>query len=157
MSKINYIPEKCEHCGQSTTYIYALDRGTVSILKAFARFIGKKGINVAHVHKELLAEGYLTANQRSNIARPRAHGLVAKARGEKMKGNYVLTRKGAAFLRGEPVPKYAIMSKVEGHQIGYFEAEKYTTTIHDFNSSDDYWEGINYDIVEGDVIVPQRA
>lgn len=154
MSKIEYKPEMCECCGQSKTYLLAVDSGTVKIVKAVARAIGKKRINVVHAHKELLAEGYLTANERSNIARPRAHGLIAKVRGEGMKGNYCLTTKGAEFLKGKRrIPKYAILSKEEGHQIGYFEPEKHTVGINDFNGkSGEYWEGINYSIEEGRVV-----
>ena len=97
---------------------------------------------------------WLTSNQVGNLTRPRSHGLIAKVRGEP--GNYLLTSKGAAFLRGTPIPKFAIMSKAERHQIGYFEAEKYQVTINDFNSKDDYWEGINYDIEEGRIIHPSE-
>lgn len=153
MSKINYTPEKCECCGQSKTYILAVDKGTTDIVKAFARFIGKKGINVAHVAKELLAAGYLTANQRSNVARPRAHGLIARVKGENMKGNYCLTSKGAAFLRGEKILKHAIMDKVTKHQIGYFGTE--TVSVKEFDGKGEYWEGIGYDIQEGRVVPAQ--
>lgn len=152
MSKPRYIAEKCDHCGQTTTYLLGIDRGTAHIVQQLARAIDKKGINVIHVHKELLAQGYLTANQRSNIARPRAHGLIAKVTGDTMRGNYALTRKGADFLRGVRVSKYAIMSKSDGMQIGYFEAEKYTVTLKELMRGGEYWEGINYHIEEGRVV-----
>lgn len=148
-AKLNYTPQKCECCEQTTTYLLAVDHGTIDILKGFARCIGAKKINMAHIAKEVLADGYITVNQRGNVSRPRAHGLIAKVRGEL--GNYLLTTKGAQFLKGNMrIPKYAIMNKVTGHQVGYFEPEKYTVGVHDFKG--EYWEGINYEIQEGRII-----
>src|SRR4030042_647169 len=149
MSKIEYKPEECEHCGQTTTYLLGLDHGTADIVRAIAIKIGEKGINIVHPRKEM--EGTtLSSNQVGNLSRARFHGLIASVKGEK--GNYLLTRKGAAFLRGESVPRYAIISKSEGHQIGYFtNGEKFMVTIKDLLNEGEYWEGINYDIVEGEV------
>ena len=80
-----------------------------------ARYIRTKGINVVHPRKEM--EGHsLSSNDVGNLSRARFHGLIAKVKGEK--GNYLLTTKGAKFLRGEAVPKYAIISIVTGKQIG---------------------------------------
>lgn len=148
MSKIKYEPEKCECCGQTTTYILAIDRGTVEIVKKIALFIGNKGINAVHPRKELEGKG-LSSNQVGNLSRPRFHGLIAKVKGNA--GNYLLTRKGAKFLRGEPIPKFAIISKAEGKQIGYFDPENEVCNVDEFFGGE-YWEGINYDIVEGNVI-----
>lgn len=147
--KIKYVPEVCECCQQSTTYLLAIDKGTVEIVKAIARFIGTKGINAVHPRKEM--EGtLLTSNQVGNLSRPRFHGLIASLEGES--GNYVLTTKGSDFLRGKVIPKYAIISKSEGRQIGYFEPEKHRVSIHNFNNLGQYWEGINYEITEGRVL-----
>lgn len=144
-----YEPEKCECCGQTTTYLLGLDRGTTEIVKQIARFIGKKGINRVHPRKEIEGHG-LSSNAVGNLSRPRFHGLIARVDGEA--GNYLLTRKGAKFLRGEPVQRYAIISKAEGKQIGYFDPENNQVTIQELQRSGDYWEGINYDITEGYVI-----
>lgn len=147
--KIEYKPEKCECCGQTTTYVLALDRGTTEIVKAIARFIGKKGINRVHPRKEIEGHG-LSSNAVGNLSRPRFHGLIARVEGEP--GNYLLTRKGAKFLRGEAVPRYAIISKAEGKQIGYYMPEEEMINIKRLQKEKDYWEGINYDITEGHVI-----
>ena len=151
---IHYDPEICQACGQSTTYLLLIDRGTVKIMKEIARFIGRKGINVVHPRKEMEGE-YLTSNDVGNLSRPRFHGLIARVR--EHKGNYCLTKKGAKFLRGESVPKCAIISKSEGHNIGYYEPTLLFCTIDDFRNEDEYWEGINYDIVEGIIVrdIPQ--
>ena len=150
MRKIEYTPEKCECCGQSMTYILAIDRGTINIIKKIAQFIGKKGINVVHPRKEM--EGtWLTSNDVGNLSRARSHGLIARIKGKA--GNYCLTRKGATFLRGEEIPRYAIISKIEHCQIGYFEPEKDRVDVNSFRLIDEpYWQGIGYDVDEGRVI-----
>jgi len=148
MKKIDFEPDVCPCCTQTTTYLLPIDKGSAVILKKIARAIEKKGINCIHLAKEKV----LNHSELCNIIRPRFHGLVAHVRGEGMQGNFLLTRKGAKFLRGERIPKYAIVSKAEGHQIGYFEAEKYTVSIDDITPKGEYWEGINYEISEGNVI-----
>lgn len=153
MTMNNHKPTICNECGQTTTYLIAIDRGTVDIVRQIAMFIGKKGINAVHPRKEM--EGsYLTSNQVGNLSRPRLHGLIAKVRGES--GNYCLTKKGAEFLNGEIVPKIAIVQKAnrneERRTIGYLDGEENTCVIGDFNKGE-YWQGIGYVIKEGEVIV----
>ena len=150
-SSIKFQADICPACKQTCTYILGLDHGSVDILKQVARFIGKKGINAVHPRKEM--EGvWLTSNQVGNLSRLRFHGLIAAVRGNR--GNYLLTRKGADFLRGTSIPRYAIISKAEKHQIGYFAPESITCVINDFRGdlSEPYWEGINYTIEEGRII-----
>ena len=150
--KAKYKEEKCDCCGQTTTYIIGIDKGTVDILKGVAKAIGRKGINCVHVNRELVVDGDLTPIQMTNMSRPRSHGLIAKVKGEMKKGNYLLTRKGSQFLKGGRVPKYAVMSKVTGHQIGYHEPNKHNVIISDFKGKGEYWEGVNYTIERGEVV-----
>lgn len=157
--KIKFEPHICEACNQTTEYILPIDRGTVDILRAISVAIGRKGINAIHPRKEIEREksdienGFLNSNQVGNLSRPRFHGLIASLDGAA--GNYCLTRKGAKFLRGEPVPRYAIISKSEGHQKGYFHPDELVCTINDFKNPDEYWEAINYEIEDGRVIKTQ--
>lgn len=147
--KLGYVPDICPACKQSCTYLLGIDRGTVDILKAIARFISEKGINIVHPRKEM--EGvYLTSNQVGNLSRARFHGLIAHVKGNK--GNYLLTKKGGAFLHNDEIPRYAIISKAESCQVGYFAPETLTCRIGDYNEPGEYWEGIDYDIEEGTVI-----
>lgn len=159
----NYVPEKCECCGQTKTYLLGVDRGTVDILKSIATAIGRKGINIIHPRKEMevaarskldyremVREGLLTSNHINNLSRPRAHGLIAKVKDNP--GNYCLTTKGAQFLRGREIPRFAICSKAEGHQVGYYEELEYRVQLKDFAPDEEYWEGINYDVVEGRIV-----
>lgn len=152
---VSYQPEVCQACNQSCTYLLGLDEGTTDIVKAIARFIGQKGINAVHPRKEM--EGtLLTSNQVGNLSRTRFHGLIAAIEGEK--GNYLLTRKGVNFLKGARIPRYAIISKVEKRQVGYFEEESLTCVISDFQGSDEpYWMGCNFEIVEGRIITQVLA
>lgn len=149
MPEINYNPPVCDSCHQSLTYLLPVDRGTFEIVKAIAVFIGQKGINRVHPRKEMEGE-YLTSNQVGNLSRARFHGLIARVRDEK--GNYLLTRKGAQFLRGEAIPKYAIISKVDHKNAGYFEEQKLTVTVRDLIGKEERWEGINFTIEEGRVV-----
>lgn len=150
---IDFKPDVCECCQLTKNYLIGIDKGSIEIVKAISRAIGDKGINLVHANKELIEKKYLTPLQRGNMSRPRAHGLIAMAHGEGMKGNYLLTSKGAKFLRGEiRIPKYAIMNKVTSHQDGYFESERYTVGVNDFMKGDEYWEGIGYNIEQGRVV-----
>jgi hypothetical protein len=159
-----YQPEVCPHCGQTTTYLLPVDRGTVDILRAIAVAIYRKGINVIHPRKEMenklvagvsykdmIKEGMLTSNDVGNLSRPRFHGLIAHVKGNP--GNYCLTTKGAWFLKGRSIPRFAIISKSEHCQVGYYMAEEQTITIKDLVYEDEaYWQGINFDIVEGRIV-----
>ncbi len=147
MKHIEYKPEECGECHQTTTYLLGIDRGTTEIMKEISRFIGRKGINVVHPRNEM--EGvYLSSNQVGNLSRARMHGLLAAIEGNP--GNYCITRKGGAFLKGIEVHKYVIRSKVEDRSIGYFGDEM--VTIHDFSNADERWEGCGYSIEAGRIV-----
>jgi len=148
-----YKSEACKCCGQSKTYAIAIDQGTVEILKQIAKFIGTKGINCVHPRKEM--EGtYFSSNQVGNLSRPRLHGLIAHVRDNP--GNYLLTTKGAQFLKGREIPRVAIVLKAteksEVSNIGYFDAENDVCTVQDFQGNGGYWEGVGYSISEGRIV-----
>lgn len=157
-----YVSEKCNCCGQTLTYLLPIDKGTADIIRAFSIVIRRKGINMVHPWKEMLvetkkwsrermlSEGVLTASHLTNLSKGRAHGLIAKAEEPK---NWVLTTKGAQFLKGSRIPKYAILSKVTKHQEGYWRQDELTVSVQDFIDDDEYWEGINYSIIGGRVVM----
>jgi hypothetical protein len=158
-----YQPAICPHCHQSLTYLLPIDLGTVEIVRAIAVAIYRKNINAIHPRKEMecrlapgadfrdmIKEGMLTSNMVGNLSRPRFHGLIAKIKDNP--GNYCLTTKGARFLRGLGVPRLAVISKEERRQVGYYLPDEHMVTIHDFVADDPFWEGINFDIVEGQII-----
>lgn len=136
-----YQEEVCTHCNQTITYMLRLDKGSAKIMKAMIEGVSKKGKNLIHPAKELDLDLY--GDEKwflSNLSRPRFHGLIAYADEEKLKGYYVITRKGGKFLRGEPVPRYAIINKSTGHQQGYWHPEE-TVTIKELLSEEIMWDG----------------
>ncbi len=153
-----YKPDVCPHCGQAETYIIGLDQGSVDILRALYFAVIRKGLNNVHLRNEcetgrvgldyetMIHEGMMTSNMVGNASRPRFHGLIAHVDGEP--GHYCLTNKGMKFLRGEPVPRHAIISKVEGHNIGYWHPED-TVRITDFKGQGVYW---GWDVVGGAIV-----
>lgn len=142
----------CEHCKQSTTYRLGLDKGSAEIMVTLIEAISKKGINEVHPSRELDLSGkkkwFLT-----NLSRPRFHGLIAFVKNKK--GYYLITRKGADFLRNVAVPKYAVRSKVTGHLEGYWEPEACTVTMRQLRKSEQMWEGDIGRMV--DVIYPTES
>lgn len=164
MKKISYIPESCDSCHQSMTYILPVDLGTAEIVRAIASAIRRKGVNEVHPRREMetipqkglssaqmIQEGLLSSNQVGNLSRPRFHGLIAAIEGRS--GYYCLTRKGAQFLRGADIPRYAIISKVRGHQVGYWHEHEERITIRQLLKADaPRWEMIDFDIVNGQVV-----
>lgn len=132
------------------------------IMVSFALAIQKKGINVIHPRKEIevgvsfgtqnaMDIGKMTSNQVGNLSHPRFHGLIARVES----GNYCLTRKGARFLKGEPIQKYAIVSKITGHQEGYwakFGDDRDLVTIKQLLKDDEYFGDVTFDIQHGRVI-----
>lgn len=171
-NKYNFKPLVCECCGQAKTYALPIDWGTRVIVEAVARKIRLKKINTVHPTKEMevparewtyrraITEGVLTSTQIGNLTRARVHGLLAK--NEKEPGNWVLTTKGAKFLKGERIPKIAEILKTQtvngkpSHKMRYYEPEKYTTTIHEIQKPEvdaPVWEAIDFEIVEGRVVL----
>lgn len=173
MNQYDYEPATCECCGQTTEYMVTLSRGAATIVKAIAAAIDKKGVNVIHPTKEMevpkdqwtyqraVSEGVLTASQIGNLTRPRIHGLIAKYKDEA--GNWVLTRKGGDFLRGEAVPRLAVVAKGTGdrrsHKKRYHLPDKYKCTIHELTKGDQpQWEAIGFKIQNGRIVdIPTAA
>ena len=144
-----YKPEVCPHCAQSTTYLLGLDKGSVEILLDILKFISAKGINELHPKKET---DWATNKEKTwfltNLSRPRFHGLIAYMKNKK--GYYCLTKKAGQFLRGKPIPQFAIISKATGHQIGYWKEFEHQITLRQVLRSDElpYWEGSEQRMIE---------
>lgn len=126
-----FIPEVCQHCGMTTTYRVGLDKCAALIVLDILKRVSEKGINQVHPARELKwgeqkeTQWYLT-----NLSVPRFHGLIAYV-GKEKNGFYCLTRKAGKFLRGQLVPRYAIVSKSDGQQIGYWNSEKHQVTMRE--------------------------
>lgn len=165
--------EPCPNCGQNTVYLIALDRGTAIIVKALSTAIGKKGINIIHPTKEMeipgkswtidraIYNGELTSTQIGNFTRARVHGLIARV--DDHPGNWCLTTKGSQFLKGESVPKFAIIKKTKhddrSHKFDYFEKETLRTTFRELVKQEEFWTPIDFEIREGRIVkdIPKVA
>jgi hypothetical protein len=135
-----YKPETCNQCGQSTTYLLSLDRGSIDLVLDILRAISNKGINEIHPAREMNIAPEKKW-QLTNLSRPRFHGLIAYVRDKK--GYYCLTKKAGKFFRGAPISRFAIISKAQGHQIGYWEPEIHQITLQEALKSDEipWWSG----------------
>lgn len=117
-----YEPEQCQHCGQTTTYEVALDRGTALIVLAVYNAVKRLGKNDVHLRDDMevpddtfpgysgmVNAGFMTSKMVHNVPRARYHGLVAYV--EKGSNRFLITPKGRDFLMGAEVPRVAIIDK----------------------------------------------
>lgn len=129
-TKLSFEADVCDTCTQTTNYITQVDKGIALIVKAIGVAVKRKGINIIHPPKEMLAEtgvsaiaaaakGQLTHSMSHNLSRARNLGLIDKVPGES--GNWKLTWKGIAFLKGEPVPKHVIIDKRTAEAVCFYE------------------------------------
>ncbi len=160
---------RCQCCGQTTQYIVRIDRGAVDILKAMARKIHMKGVNAVNPRKEMevgsrekinykdmVTMGMMTSIHVGNLSKARFHGLIARIES----GQYCITDKGFAFLKGEKVPKFAVVDKTTSSNIGYWGflvagKNNYWCSIDDFKPDMEYWEGIKYNVINGTVVTDE--
>lgn len=137
-----YKPEVCTCCGQTTDYAMRLDRGTAMIVLAIYNAVRAKGKNVVHLtdemecgkkdfpnYIEMVQAGRMTSNMTDNVLKAKYYGLVAQVEGGG-RGEYLITPRGAKFLRGEPVPLIAIIDKKTHTKKSYWYAEEATTTFN---------------------------
>lgn len=152
MSTEKFIPKVCECCKRTDTYLLSLDHGSAVVVRAIYLAVRAKGVNMVHPRKEIESSdedeirnsngAKLSSNEVGNLSRPRFHGLIAKVKGHR--GYYCITRKGGLFLNNHPVPRRAIISKVEGRQVGYHpDAFSDTVRMSDLLVMDPYWIGPN--------------
>lgn len=140
-----YQPTTCPHCGQTTTYSSSINKGLVYTLVALLAAVkskanrGEAKPNDIHLRNEIeisneeakkaggiqfvAYQGRMTHSMIDNIRHLRGHGLVAFS-GDKGAGRFLVTKKGANFLRGKyPIKKTAILSTVDGNTAGYYDAD----------------------------------
>lgn len=152
MQKKKFTPEICERCGQSTEYVISLDKGTAHIILAIAAGIRRKGENKIHLLNEMgvkgpqsagypdyetmVYDGKMTFRMTANVPRARIHGLVAFVK--EGSGEYLLTAKGAKFLRGYPVQRTAIIDKRTHANKGY-RVEDGTVSLRELLAEESHW------------------
>lgn len=152
MKRVTFVPHVCETCGQTRDYEARLDAGTCHIVIAIANAVRRLKRNKVHLmqeamamtrefdggFKQMIAAGYLTPIMIHNAFKARYHGLIARC-GEVGDGEYLITRKGADFLRGKPISYSVIVTKVTHTNAGYVD-ENDKVTIKQLLKEAPWWD-----------------
>ncbi len=142
-------PHVCGECHQTTEYDVALSRGAATLAIAFYNAIRRENRNIVHFGNDMvrdpkdfnnfrdMVEGGWCTHKMSEafVTVLHRHGIIA-SRGN---GEWVLTPKGAAFLRNEEVWKVCIADKTTGHQSGYWEPSGLTKITTLLNTKEAWW------------------
>lgn len=157
-----YQEHHCSECNQTTDYASKLNKGMATFLLTFARAVTIKGENRIRLTEIMVdpktpewasatkraAEGKITQPQYNNFSHLCRHGFIVIVE----TGVFVLTKKGAAFLRGKPVEKAAIVDKRTHSNVGYVADADGSVLMTDIwevmKSKDGWWSGWNYDIAD---------
>ncbi len=146
----------CTNCGQTTHYSLSLDMGSAYIMIAIFNRVRIKRINHVHVAREMVIgkntfptlrqmveSGRMTTRMLGNITRCRMHGLIAFAGKKRYGGEFLITPKGARFLRGEVIPRTAIIAKRnqgdDRSNVGYHFPEVDNITITELLEEGVFW------------------
>ena len=98
---------QCDHCGAPLRkYWHTLTPGMVSALTKFRRAVHQKNANSIHLRHDMDGTDFeLERDEWTNFTKLRYHGLAVHHK-DAGKGYWLLTKRGAAFLRNElAVPK----------------------------------------------------
>jgi len=113
--------EYCECCGASLKkYWHKLTPGLVKGLAKFYAVVVSKGENSVHLLKDMDGSFKLTPHEWNNWTKLRFHGLVARVDKDSHSGYWLLTRRGADFLKGNiavPSKVQTFRNKVVAHDI----------------------------------------
>ena len=162
-------PQICAACGQTTEYPIRLDKGSALIVIAVSRAIRRKNQNRVHLFNEMLCkrgeyrnayeaalDGKMSARAAGNALRPKYHGLIAQVEGGG-KGEYLLTPKGAQFLRGMAVPAIAVIDKTKHKKKEYLDGETETATISRILRSDTPFWDLEWEIDEQSLALKRKV
>lgn len=139
-SSYSSVNGKCPHCGASMKMYW--HRMTPHLAKTLVKIytaISSKGENKIHPHKEM----ELSTSEHMNMTKLRFHGLIAKVKekGEVERGYWLITRKGAEFLKGEVgVAKrvQTFRNKVVNHEFDYVYIKQVLGSVPYIESSFDF-------------------
>jgi hypothetical protein len=162
-------PEVCGFCGQTTEYPIRIDKGSALIVIAIAKAVRNKGQNKIHLRNEMLVKkgmtdsaysiamsGKMTSTMIDNVLRPKYFGLVAQVDGGGG-GEYLLTPRGAKFLRGESIPALAAIDKIKHMKKCYIDEQTERTTIRQLLKSDvPFWD-LEWEIDEQSLALKRKV
>lgn len=145
----DFTPHVCPTCTQTTDYLLSLDRGSALIVLALYNAVRIKNENRVHIVREMICRpdefsddvtmalnGKMTLRMNGNASRPRYHGLTAFV--DQGSGEYLITPKGAKFLRGEPVQRTAVINKITHSKKCYLEDDGFVT-FRELLANDPHW------------------
>lgn len=131
----------CEACGaRCKKYWHGLSQGLVRTLIKIYKGISDKKENSINPYHEL----QLTTVEHMNMTKLRFHGMIAKVKeeGEVQRGYWLITQKGAGFLKGARVPTR--VQTFRNHVVGHSEDD---INITEVMRDAVYWEqNFDYDV-----------
>lgn len=114
LPKAEPMSDVCNHCGQRIQQAHkeSMDKTRLLMLQSAARQVIDTGKN--DFKKKDLGLEAMSLSAYGNFGRIRYHGLITPVKdrdtGKRIKGRWLITRNGWAFLRGEfNIPKYVIV------------------------------------------------
>lgn len=132
--------ELCPHCGaKMKAYWHRLTPGIVKALVKMRAGIAKTQVNKINPSVDLDGTDHeMTKNERSNLSKLRFHALIAKVNedGERQQGEWLITKRGFAFLRGEE----AVPMRVKTYRNKVVDHDERLVTIGDVIGSTPYFE-----------------
>lgn len=136
MTEIEY----CPHCGaKMQSYWHRLTPGIVKALVKMRAGIAKSGVNHINPAKDLDGTDLeLTKNERGNLSKLRFHALIAKysENHKRQQGEWLITRRGFAFLRGEE----SVPRRVKTYRNRVVDHDEVLVTIADILHDVPYFE-----------------
>jgi len=156
-------PIMCPHCGKELpanymvmkSYWVPLRPGIIRALIKFRAAVVANNRNSIHLLKDMSGtRNELTRHEWNNFSRLRFHAMVAKVREEGLhkSGYWLLTKRGASFLKGEiAVPAKVLICRNE-------------VIDHDFNHLVDVRDVMGFrpafetiDDIEYEIVTPEQA
>jgi hypothetical protein len=135
--------EYCPTCGASMKKAWhTLTPGLVGALVKIYKEVSSKGENVW-----VRRGNDLTKNEDSNLTKLRFHGLIARVKkdGERVPGEWLITRRGVDFLRGE----IQIPRRVQTFRNRVIDHDEQLVTVTDVMKGETWWEQkFDYSIFE---------
>lgn len=126
--------ERCPTCGASMKKPWhTLTPGLVGALVKFYKEVSAKGEN-----RWIRKGNELSKNEDANLTKLRFHGLIAKIKeeGKHVKGEWLITRRGIDFLKGE----IQIPRRVQTFRNHVVDHDEELVTVTDVMKGETWWE-----------------
>ena len=139
-SQHGYLPDVCPACHQSCTYLIEVNEHITALMIRISKLVDAKGINIFNPAQEL-------ESSKSWVSKAKLIGFISKDG-----RNYKISSLGLSFLKGDPVPRYTVVSKALRREVGHFNPDVLTCAISDFRPFPVEWSGLRFDLINNDVV-----